>query len=45
LIKLNEIINNIYIKVAHIRPGMKHNEKIIFKGEGNQSLKSPPEGI
>jgi len=30
--------------VAHIRPGMKHNEKIIFKGEGDQSLQSPPEG-
>ncbi|KAG4091323.1 hypothetical protein H8356DRAFT_1708135 [Neocallimastix lanati (nom. inval.)] len=33
------------VLVAHIRPGMKHNEKIIFKGEGNQSLKSPPEDI
>jgi DnaJ-class molecular chaperone len=31
--------------VAHIRPGMKHNEKIIFKGEGDQSLQSPPEDI
>ncbi|ORX81517.1 hypothetical protein BCR32DRAFT_268259 [Anaeromyces robustus] len=31
--------------VAHILPGMKHNEKIIFKGEGDQSLKSPPNDI
>jgi len=29
------------ILIAHILPGMKHNERIIFKGEGDQSVNSP----
>jgi len=38
-------INESKTLIAHILPGMKHNEKIIFKGEGDQSLKSPPNDI
>ncbi|ORX43739.1 hypothetical protein BCR36DRAFT_415340 [Piromyces finnis] len=38
-------INETKTLIAHILPGMKHNEKIIFKCEGDQSLKAPPKDI